>query len=85
MLSWRCLRDLQLEMACEQGSVGLAGKEVEDRAVNRMLSAQSRKLRAAKGHVKPCDHLGTGFCNHTRPIKEVLIMSTVRAEVEIIA
>lgn len=60
VLNWRCLRDSQLEMTCVQVSIP-----------ERNLG----KLKAAKGHVKSCDQICTGFNNSAPPIKEVPITS----------
>lgn len=55
-----CLRDSQLEMTCVQVSIP-----------ERNLG----KLKAAKGHIKSCDQICTGFNNSAPPIKEVPITS----------
>ena len=51
-------------------------REVETEGQHVIKDAQAGEIKAAKGHMEPCDQIFTGFNNHPPPTQQVLITST---------
>lgn len=61
-------------MSCEQVSIPERNcRKRSERA--RIKAVHLGKLKAAKGHIKSCDQICTGFSNSPASIKEVPITS----------